>query len=162
MSYRDSLNSVTAAYFIDYRALDDNIMNNAYIYPDKANNYRGLSGSYKGQYHIGQMTYQRYQGKHLFNAKVEYRKAPATQKYGQQLMNQNKEGLTNNRTLESGYSSIAADLYYMYMFNDTRTLSLNAVNTYYASDSDNELVSNSSDYSFKNHTSPAVNSRPLR
>lgn len=152
MSYRDSLNSVTAAYFIDYRALDDNIMNNAYIYPDKANNYRGLSGSYKGQYHIGQMTYQRYQGKHLFNAKVEYRKSPATQKYGQQLTNQGGEELTNNRVLESDYSSVAADLYYMYMFSDARTLSLNAVNTYYASDSDNELAGNSSEYSFRNHT----------
>lgn len=35
LAYRDSLNMITAAYFIDYRALNDNRMNNNYTYTDK-------------------------------------------------------------------------------------------------------------------------------
>lgn len=76
MAYMDSLNMVTAAYFIDYRALNDNRMNNTYSYPNKINEYRGLPSSYQGQYHLGQLTYQRYQGKNLFNAKFDYRRSP--------------------------------------------------------------------------------------
>ena len=70
VAYRDSLNMFSAAYFIDYRALNDNRMNNTYSYIGKTNEYRGLPGSYNGQYHLGQLVYQRYHGKNLFNAKA--------------------------------------------------------------------------------------------
>lgn len=151
MAYMDSLNMVTAAYFIDYRALNDNRMNNTYSYADKTNEYRGLPGSYNGQYHLGQITYQRYQGKNLFNAKVEYRKSPGTQEYTQELLGHNGYLPISSRNLKSDYSSVAADLYYMYMFNQSRTLSLNVLNTYYRSNSDNTLASDAGGYSFENH-----------
>lgn len=128
IAYRDSLNMLTAAYFIDYRALNDNRMNNTYSYDGKINEYRGLPGSYNGQYHIGQLTYQRYQGKNLFNAKVEYRKSLGKQEYEQELMGQNDNSLINSRNLQSDYSSVSADLYYMYMFNQNRNLSINILN----------------------------------
>lgn len=151
MTYMDSLNMVTAAYFIDYRALNDNRMNNTYSYYDKTNEYRGLPGRYHGQYHIGQLAYQRYQGKNLFNAKIECRKSPGKQEYEQELMDQNGNSPINSRNLKSDYSSVSADLYYMYMFNQNRNLSINVVNTYYHSNSDNTLVSSKGEYSFENH-----------
>jgi hypothetical protein len=152
LAYMDSLNMVTAAYFIDYRALNDNRMNNTYAYAEKTNEYRGLPGSYNGRYHIGQLSYQRYQGKSLFNAKVAYRKSPGKQEYEQQLVEQNDNPLINSRSLKSDYSSISADLYYMYMFNQNRNLSVNVLNTYYHSTSDNNLASDGGGYSFENHT----------
>ena len=151
MAYRDSLNMVTAAYFVDYRSLDDNRMNNTYSYSDKENDYRGLPGSYKGQYHIGQIAYQRYQGKNLFNAKVEYRQSPGQQEYKQEQLGQNGNQQINSRSLKSDYSAVSADLYYMYMFNQSRTLSINVLNTYYRSNSDNTLASNANGHSFENH-----------
>ena len=151
MAYRDSLNMLTAAYFVDYRSLDDNRMNNTYSYSDKENDYRGLPGSYKGQYHIGQIAYQRYQGKNLFNAKVEYRQSPGQQEYKQEQLGQNGNPQINSRSLKSDYSAVSADLYYMYMFNQSRTLSINVLNTYYRSNSDNTLASNANGHSFENH-----------
>ena len=151
LAYMDSLNMVTAAYFIDYRALNGNRMNNAYSYSDKSNGYRGLPGSYNGSYHIGQLAYQRYQGKNLFNAKLEYRKSPGRQEYAQELVGSGEPPLTNSRRLESDYSAISADLYYMHMFQQSRSLSLNVLNTYYSSFSDNSLSSNEGGYSFGNH-----------
>lgn len=151
MAYMDSLNMVTAAYFVDYRVLNDNRMNNTYSYADKTNEYRGLPGRYNGQYHIGQIAYQRYQGKNLFNAKVEYRKSPGKQEYEQELMWQNDNPPINSRSLKSDYSSVAADLYYMYMFNQNRNLSINILNTYHHSNSDNTLANNAGGYTFENH-----------
>ena len=153
VAYRDSLNMFSAAYFIDYRALNDNRMNNTYSYIGKTNEYRGLPGSYNGQYHLGQLVYQRYHGKNLFNAKVEYRKSPGKQEYEQELLGQSNNPPINSRGLKSDYSSISADLYYMYMFNQDRNLSLNIVNTYYHSSSDNSLASNTNGgIGFENHT----------
>lgn len=151
LAYRDSLNMITAAYFIDYRALNDNRMNNNYTYTDKTNEYRGLPGSYNGQYHLGQLAYQRYHGKNLFNAKVEYRKSPGKQEYTQEQLRENYVLQTNSRSLKSDYSSVSADLYYMYMFRQHRNLSLNILNTYFHSNSDNSLTNNVGNYSFENH-----------
>lgn len=149
LTYTDSLNQVTAYYYIDYRALNKNLMNNSYEYPNYGNIYQGTSGSYNGQYHIGQVTYQRNQGKNLFFSKLEYRKNPGSQKYEQELVKTGTEGLLNSRRLNSDYSSYSADLYYSYVFNKDRSLSANVVNTFYTSESYNNLNS-SSGYSFEN------------
>ena len=150
LAYMDSLNMVTAAYFIDYRSLNDNRMNNSYSYSDKINEYRGLPSSYQGSYHIGQLAYQHYKEKDLFNAKLEYRRSPGRQDYAQELVGSGEPLLTNSRVLESDYSAVSADLYYMHLFNQSRSLSLNVVNTYYDSFSDNSLTSNIGGYSFAN------------
>lgn len=157
--YSDSLNRLSAAYFIDYRALNDNRMNNTYLYENSGNYYKGLPGTYNGRYHIGQLTYQRYQGNNLFNAKLEYRKSPGKEKYSQQVLANNTEKEfvgTNNKNLRSDYDAWSLDLYFMKNFTDTRSLSINAVNTYYTSYSDNVLfrvINNepSMNYSYENH-----------
>lgn len=151
MVYADSLNTITAAWFIDYRNLNKNIMDNTYSYQGMQNDYKGISGSYRGQYHIGQVTYQRNKGKNLFDAKVEYRKSPATQKYQQTLLDDSGKDRLNNRRLKSSYSFISADLYYMHTFNSKKNLSLDILNTCYSSSSDNSLAGNVSDYSFENY-----------
>ena len=154
LSYRDSLNMFSATYLIDYRDLNKNLMNNKYEYSESKNTYRGISGSYVGRYHIGQFIYQRNHGKNFWNIKTEIRKSPATQKYIQEINSQDKETIengTNSRKLKSNYTAYSADLYYTHTFTDKRSLSLNAVNTYYTSSSDNNLYSSSADYSFENH-----------
>ena len=150
LAYMDSLNMVTAAYFIDYRSLNDNRMNNSYSYSDKINEYRGLPSSYQGSYHIGQLAYQHYKETDLFNAKLEYRRSPGRQDYAQELVGSGEPLLTNSRVLESDYSAVSTDLYYMHLFNQSRSLSLNVVNTYYDSFSDNSLTSSIGGYSFAN------------
>ena len=152
LAYVDSLNMITAAYFIDYRALNDNLTNNTYSYAAKTNEYRGLTGSYYGQYHIGQLVYQRSQGKNLFNAKVEYRKSPGKQSYQQQLLGGSHNPSIHSRSLKSDYSSVSADLYYMYTYKQNRNLSFNLLNTYYHSNSNNRLASDEAGYAFENRT----------
>lgn len=151
VAYVDSLNMLSAAYFIDYRSLNNNQMDNTYAYSDMINEYYGISGKYEGRYHIGQVTYQRYQGNNLFNAKLEYRAFPGEQKYTQKKNGSNEPTLTNTRELASKYTSASADLYYMYMFNQQKSLSFNVVNTYYLSNSDNTLSSGTGQYSFNDH-----------
>ncbi len=151
LGYRDSLHTLSAAYFIDYRKLNHNLMHNAYIYDDQRNDYQGIGGTYSGQYHIGQLNYQLNYRKSLFNAKLEYRQSPGKQQYEQVLRGKTDSILIHSRQLTSNYSSVSADLYYDYRFTDQHTLSLNVLNTYYRSHSDNSL-SSASIYSIKNQT----------
>lgn len=151
MAYSDSLNMVSAAYFIDYRNLNKNTMDNIYSYPKKVNGYRGVGGHYSGRYHIGQMTYQRYQGKNLFNAKVEYDKSPGKQWYEQRLVTNGRADESNSRQLKSKASALSVDLYLMHTFKNQSNLSLNMVNTYQTSYSHNKLTRNDAGYSFENN-----------
>lgn len=156
--YSDSLNKLSASYFIDYRALNKNLMNNIYQYENTGNFYNGVQGNYNGQYHIGQLTYQRYQGNNLFNAKLEYRKSPGKEIHQQNVLSDAEEkSLTgsSSKNLKSDNESYSLDLFYMKPFTETRSLSINAVNTFYTSSSDNRLsraMSNQSsmDYTYEN------------
>ncbi len=137
MTYQDSLNTISAAYFIDYRDLNSNLMDNSYRYAQKSNIYQGTSGKYVGQFHIGQINYQYSQGKSLFNSQIEFRKNPGTQKYEQKLNEEEK--VSNSRKLKSDYNGLSVDLYYDYSFNKNKHISLNVLNTFYKSKSDNVL-----------------------
>lgn len=151
VGYRDSLNQVSAAYFVDYRHLNRNTMDNRYAYPDVTNDYRGVSGKYTGTYHIGQLFYQRFQKKNLFNITLEYHKSPATQQYSQQLLRDGTSEDTNRRRLHSNYSSFSADIYFGHTFNEGNSLSFNLVNTYFDSHSDNNLTNTSGQGAFTNN-----------
>ena len=121
-SYSDSLNKVSAAYFLDYRHLNRNTMENRYAYPDVTNDYKGLSGKYTGAYHIGQLFYQRFQNNNLFNITLEYRKFPATQQYSQQLLRTGRLGDSNHRRLQSDFSSLSANIYFGHTFRKGNSL----------------------------------------
>lgn len=137
LTYQDSLNTISAAYFIDYRDLNSNLMDNSYHYENKSNIYQGTSGEYVGQFHIGQINYQRSQGKGLFSSQIEYRKNPGTQKYEQKINDAGK--MSNSRRLKSDYDGFSVDLYYGYSFNKDKNISLNVLNTFYKSKSNNIL-----------------------
>lgn len=134
--YADSLNRIAAVYFVDFRNVSGILDDNSYSYgsEDRQNDYAGVSGRYKGAYHIGQVSYQRYARRNLFNAKIEYRKSAGLQEYEQNWL---QGSLTRRRSLASDYTAISADLYYMRNFNGTRNLSFNILNTHYVSGSDN-------------------------
>lgn len=70
LTYADSLNQVKLGYLIDYRNIDKigNFTELTYN-PKLGSRYEGIS-QYKGQYHNISASYQRYQGNHLFNAKL--------------------------------------------------------------------------------------------
>lgn len=158
LTYRDSLNSLSAYYLIDYRNLDDNKRNNNYQYLTNTNKYIGLPGKYKGEYHIGRLTYQRNQGNNLFNARLSYRKNPGIEKYGQLAFIDLNDSIFNgvsNKDLESDYDFWSLDLFYSKTLSKSRSFSINVVNTYYLSDS-KQLLSRTIDgyepmnYHYKN------------
>lgn len=136
MTYQDLLNTLSVAYFIDYRDLNSNLMDNSYRYENKSNIYQGTSGEYVGQFHIGQVNFQHRQGKGLFSSQIEFRKNPGTQKYEQNINDAEK---SNSRRLKSDYNGLSVDLYYDYSFNKDKNISLNVLNTFYKSKSNNTL-----------------------
>lgn len=152
--YRDSLNSLSAYYLIDYRNLNDNRRNNEYQYPTSSNRYIGLPGKYKGAYHIGRLTYQRNQGNNLFNIRFSYRKDPGIEKYGQQAFISVNDSILNgfsNKDLKSDYDSWSLDLFYSKALSKSRSFSINMVNTYYLSDSKQLLSRTVDEYKQMNY-----------
>lgn len=150
--YMDSLNYVCANYYIDYRNMGKMLQDNIYKYEDLQNDYRGLSGNYKGAYQIGQVLYQRSQGKNMFYTNVKYIKHDFTNDFMQERINyaDNIETI-NTRRLESDFSSASLDMYYTHTFSSRNSLSINMLNTFYNSSSDNSLNSNAAGYSFNNY-----------
>lgn len=158
VSYKDSVNQITAAYFIDYRYLKGNLTNNMYKYGNSENKYDGQSGMYKGQYHIGQLVYQRNMNSGMFFSKLSYSGNPGEQ-YASQLFEnkteQNKITGINQQTLNSKYHSWDLELYYEKIFSDNRSLIFNVINKYTTSHSNNLLSRKveslpSMDYQFSN------------
>lgn len=164
LSRTDSIHKLSFAYFIDYRKLDDNRVNQefAYNFPDESirNIYDGLPGKYNGRYHIGRIDYQKYhQGNYMFSTSIEYRKNPGLEEFEQLYSNTtwNTENNGNSfKILTSDYDAFSWDLYYSKELNEDRKLLFNMVNTYYLSESDNQLwrinsTDESIDYNYNNH-----------
>jgi len=165
LQYADSLNRITTAYFIDYRDLNDNRINQLFDYSSSSNHlvneYTGLPGKYTGQYHIGQLSYQySVPDKTTFYAKVEYRKNPGLEKYEQNFVSQHNSVIYSEGTafknMKSNYDAISADMYYSRVFENKSSFGFNIVNTYYTSTSENLLGritlngDNQQDYSYIN------------
>ena len=141
MTYADSLNQVKLDYLIDYRNIGniDNLAEYTYS-PQLHSQYRGTS-RYKGQYHNISASYQRYQGNHLFNAKVytiieplqdEEKRAGLISTDDTQY---NGEGTS---LLKSRSNTVAVDLYYRYLLKKGRLFAINVVNTFGNSYSDSK------------------------
>lgn len=159
LTYADSLNQVKLGYFIDYRNIKDISSQTDFTYsPTHRSQYCG-SGYYGGEHHNLYTSYQRFQGKHLFNAKLY------------SIMDPGKEEDSRNSTIVRGdettqghnfnqlksQSLIATlDLYYRYQMKLGRMFAINVVNSLGESQSNStyttefpegtENIGNSNDY----------------
>ncbi len=132
-AYADSLNRFQIGYLCDYRNIKDINTNSEYLYsPQQYSQYDGIM-HYSGSYNRANISYQRFQGKHLFNTKVYFTFTP-----GKELENRYSNSQTDGsfhsdnsfRLLKSNSNSIAADIYYKYNFNKNNSLLFNIVNTF--------------------------------
>ena len=141
LTYADSLNQVKLGYLLDYRNIGkiDNLTEFTYN-PQLSSKYDG-TGRYKGQYHNISASYQRYQGNHLFNAKLYSIIEPLQDE-------EERTGLITADDVEyQGYgasllksrtNTMAVDLYYRYLLKKGRLFAINVVNTFGNSYSDSE------------------------
>ena len=127
---------IALSYFIDYRNLNDNRINQTYEYEiDHANfssKLQGLPGTYKGEYHIIGADYMfRPDDNQQFSAKVRYRLNPgreshqqtATTKFGTGILQQGYSA----KKLKSNYDAISLDLYYNRKLKNNQELTANFV-----------------------------------
>lgn len=151
------------SYFVDYRRLNKNRINQFFKYQicdtNYINNYWGENGLYKGEYHSAQMKYLNLQKDgSVFSSKFNYSFNPGKQKniqksyvsYDDQLFD---EGLTY-KNVKSGYNAYSTDIYYNKKLKNDQSLLLNLVGTYYDSYSDNSLrreMSNNTDNFYYNN-----------
>ena len=117
-----------------------------------------MPGKYNGQYHIGQLSYQRAIGKSVCFSRLSYRGNPGNEEYTQRFHRYDankKNGGISHREVESGYHGWDFDLYFTRNINDSCSFIFNIVNTFYISSSkshisrmvENDIPVN---YSFKN------------
>lgn len=159
LTYADSLNQVKIGYLLDYRNIGNIDNQTDFIYsPQLSSNYTGTT-RYKGQYHNISTSYQRYQGNHLFNAKLYSIIEPLqeeetrTGKITTDGMSYQGDGAS---FLKSRSNTIAVDLYYRYLLKKGRLFAINVVNTLGNSYSDSEqsmlsdnTLNNDYDYSIR-------------
>lgn len=143
LTYADSLNQVKFNYLIDYRDIDNIDIDSYYNYATGASSkYTGRNNKYSGSYQFLQASYQRYQSKHLFNANIKYtwdpgkENEPSSVEYSDNGVTANG---TRNHYMKSESNTIVGDLYYRYSFDTKRRLSINIINSYSRSYSDNQL-----------------------
>ena len=169
---------MSLGYVLDYRDIND-IRNNTSIGygKDFDSEYSGKK-TLRGQYHNLNAIYQRYQGQHLFNAKLSLLTNPGKSAENRlSLFKQN--GVTEEghaaSMLKSHEKTAALDLYYRYQMNNGSRFIINVVNTFGSSYShssqsvnsiqgsndfyDVDLRTDNDSYSFIAHTTYAT---PLR
>lgn len=142
VAYSDSLNQFRVGYLIDYRKLDDICRRAEYDYGDgRRTAYDGL-GKYSGSYQQINMSYQRFQGRHLFNARVRFTPENGDDDKTSSVIQEeggNDIGGENGNRLTSHSKALAADMYYSYTLRNGGSVAFNVVNTFGWSDSDSRL-----------------------
>ena len=131
LTYADSLNQVKLGYFIDYRSIKEISSQADFMYsPKHRSRYRGR-GYYGGDYQNLYTSYQRYQGKHLFNAKlysiVDRRRDKESRLSQIRYDSVNYQGNTIDQ-LKSQSRATTLDLYYRCRFERGRVFAINVVN----------------------------------
>ncbi|RNC63426.1 hypothetical protein D7D25_16680 [Proteiniphilum sp. X52] len=144
-------NQLSLNYFIDYRNLDDNRINQNFEYRldgmDYKNTYKGLPGSYKGEYHIFRVNYINHrENNYTFSAKTTYRINPGKENHTQEttvIENDNEPIIGEaSKLLKSNYNSISTDLYFSKTLPNEQEITANVVGTHFNSTSMNELSRN--------------------
>lgn len=159
LTYADSLNQVKIGYLLDYRNIGDIDNQTDFIYsPQLSSNYAGTT-HYEGQYHNISASYQRYQGNHLFNAKLYSIIEPLQEeetRTGKITTNDMSYQGNGTSFLKSRSNTMAIDLYYRYLLKKGRLFAINVVNTFGNSYSDSEqsmlsdnTLNNDYDYSIR-------------
>lgn len=142
-TYADSLNQVKLGYYLDYRNLNDIKVNSEYDYKSKQKSlYDGFSHN-NGTYHNLNASYQRCQGKHLFNAKLSYITNPLKEEENRigKISSENISYIGNgSNILKNNTNTATLDLYYRYLMNKGRLFAINIVNTLGNSYSDSRQV----------------------
>ena len=139
LTYADSLNQVKVGYFLNYRDTRHIDIHSEYDYaPDRKTQYNDRQ-RYKGEYHNWIASYQRFQGSHLFNAKLTYTTDPGYERQSGTGSIYDGTGTyngTSSRLLKSRSNAAALNLYYGYTFSGGKSIAINVVNTIGRSHSD--------------------------
>ncbi|MBD5330453.1 MAG: outer membrane beta-barrel protein [Bacteroides sp.] len=137
-TYRDSLNQVT---------LNDNIFNRNNTGIEQGSLYRYspiLATGYFGTRHDKELnntfvsSYQRYQGSHLFNAKLTWIHNNGSEnesRVGEVIDADESYSGAGSSLLKNNVNTLAADLYYHYTFANGNMVYVNAVNSFGRTDS---------------------------
>lgn len=141
LTYADSLNQVKVDYQISNICFNTNDARTQYHYGDGwSNSYEQLTGKRVRVYQYVQGSYQRYQGKHLFNARVNYSWQPYDNHSTESVLME-KDGLVGRgvgrSALRTYAQTVAVDLYYHYQIDRKRKIAFNVVNTLSKSNSAN-------------------------
>lgn len=136
LTYADSLNQVKVGYYQDYRNTRNIDTETMLDYPS------GNSSRYLGDKHYKWFSqhvtasYQRFQGNHLFNAKLSYSADPAQEvepRTGYITSDAvDYRGVGQNR-VKTNSKALVLDLYYRYLTKRKQTLAFNVVNTFRSS-----------------------------
>jgi hypothetical protein len=132
LTYTDSLNQFKLDYLIDYRDIHRSRHITDFTYSDDTYSHYDGDLKYSGAYQEISASYQRYQAKHLFNAKVYSIIDPGTDSESR-LGTLKSEGVDykgeGKEELKSHSYSACIDLYYRYMLNKGRLFAVNVINT---------------------------------
>ncbi len=155
LTYSDSLNQVKVGYNMDYRNIKDIANTNQYSYSSTdAATYIGKDNTYTGEWHNISASYQRYQSKSFFNARL-YGIFSDGKEGGPRLLSALSDGMTQNgmgsHQLKDRTNSTTLDVYYSYSFKPQKRLVLNVVNTFglsYSRATETMATESPSDYNY--------------
>lgn len=146
LSYRDSLNQMNLNYFGDYRNIHNIIINSKYN-SSYSSTFFDQSQLYKGDLNNISASYQRFEGLHLFNAKLSLKTNPRNQKtngVGYYITSPDEPifQFSNFSNARSRSRSVNMALYYIKMLSAQSSLSAQIVGNVGDSYSESELNPN--------------------
>lgn len=165
VKFYNNNNQFNAGYSLDYRNLDDNLINQDYEYrigdSKYVNQYKGEDGLYRGEMHVAQLGYlHNVKNNFLFSAKLNAKFNPGNEKYTQrtfvQINDQPQVDGSMYKKLRSNLKSYSGDLYFSKQLKNNQEIVANLVGTYYSSYSKNHLqrimADSSEDFDYLNNT----------
>jgi len=137
--YSSGNSDYTLRYFIDYRDLNENRLDQQYATELDGKPYQidrqGENSDYRGQFHIFSGSFSNTKiNDHLFSAKAAIALNP-----GMENFIQNVSGELMTTYTKSNYLSPKLDLYYSKTIGKNQELNLNVVNTYYDNKSERTI-----------------------
>lgn len=144
LTYADSLNQVKAGYFADYRIFHGTDNHSSYIYGPGEGTVNYGTQRHRWVNQKANLSYQRYEGSHLFNARVALNSDPATVEGNtSSLIQQAQTTLSaeSGNRLQSDVTTVSVDLYYSKMFSNGSMFAANVSNGFGTSWSDSRIYS---------------------